>query len=103
MGTYFKLVIHNAFTKSLNYNLLYYKKNHYNFFFKVIKKAYASMNILKTFPYIYTVFYKTNDKEYRKIIINNYFIIVYYIENRYVHIIYFFNGRQETQNLFRIL
>lgn len=103
MECYFKLVIHDAFAKSLNDNLSYYEQNYYNFFCKVVRQAYASMNILKTFPYIYPVFYKTNDKEYRKIIINNHFIIVYYIENRDVHIIYFFDGRQESQKLFRLL
>ena len=66
MESYFKLVIHDAFAKSLNYNLHYYEQKHYNYFCKVVRQAYASMNVLKTFPYIYPIFYKTKEKEYRK-------------------------------------
>ena len=99
----FKLIIHDAFVKSLNYNLYYYEQNYYSLYRKVVTQAYTSMNILKTFPYIYPIFYKTNEKEYREIIIFNHFIIVYYIENHNVHIIYFFDGRQETQKLFNLL
>lgn len=102
MECYFKLVIHDAFANSLNYYLYYYEQSYYSFLGRIVRQAYASMNILKTFPYIYPIFYRRNKKEYRKIIINNYFIIVYYIENSDVHIVYFFDGRQESQKLFKL-
>lgn len=64
------------FANSLNYYLYYYEQSYYSFLGRIVRQAYASMNILKTFPYIYPIFYRRNKKEYRKIIINNYFIIV---------------------------
>ena len=103
MEHYFKLVIHDAFVKSLDYNLNFYKHNYYNYFKRVIKLTYASMNILKSFPYIYPVFYKSFDKEYRKFIIYNHFIVVYYIENSTVNIIYFYDGRQKNKNKFETI
>ena len=44
----FKLIIHDAFVKSLNYNLYYYEQNYYSLYRKVVTQAYTSMNILKT-------------------------------------------------------
>ena len=96
MEHYFNLVIHDAFVNSLNYNLSYYMYNNFNYFSKVIQLTYASMNILKSFPYIYSTFYKSSNKEYRKFIIYNRFIIVYYIENTTVNIVYFYDGRKNS-------
>lgn len=97
MGNYFNIIIEDSFDKSLNYNLYFYEQNFHNFYSKIVKQTYASLNILKSFPYIYPIFFKTSENQYRRIILNNYFIIVYFIESKTVHVVYFFDGRK---NLF---
>jgi len=49
MENYFKLKIYDAFHKSFAYSLYYYERLFPNFYQKIVKQTYSSLNILKTF------------------------------------------------------
>lgn len=68
---------------------------------KLKHQLYDAISVLEFFPYAAPIFkFKENSKYYRKLIINNRFLLIFKIYHKTIYLLYFLDGIQSSENFF---
>ena len=100
----YNIILHEKFEKSLLECLNYLKDFNYEYSQRVKYDVHQSLKLLEFFPNMFSSFKNPyNNQIYRRMIIDEYYLVIYRVKEPFVHIILFVDGRQAYYNYFKSL
>ncbi|MBR6689632.1 MAG: hypothetical protein IKL68_06425 [Clostridia bacterium] len=99
----YRVNITNLSTITTEYNLNFLKIFNPNYAEKVGTKIISETRTLSLFPHSHPIYKKTNSYVYRKLLINDFFHIIYTVFNNEVVVLYTTDARKEFDEYYYYL
>lgn len=104
MSKKYNVILHEEFQISLFQCLNHLKKFNYAYAQRIKADVYQSLRVLEVFPNMFSVFKNPySNNVYRRMVVDTYNLVIYRVNNSFVHIVFFVDGRQAYHKYYNSL